>query len=351
MFKKRRMESIIGIGLVALDVVLDANSDRKPRLYAGGSCGNVLSILSYLGFDTYPIARLANNVATEKLLNDIKFWGVKTDLIFQGDDGSTPIIIQRNTISKDGLPVHKFEFRNPETGKFLPSFKPVLAKSIDDLFSKKSTCDFFYLDRVSRSAIDLAKLYKKNGAIVVFEPSSLKIENESLINEIQTFVDIIKFSNDRIPNYKSYFSKGLAPIEIETLGKDGINFRINNKVEKTDWYHLSSFNIENIIDSSGAGDWCTAGIIDCMISKKISTVNEIFFEEFKEILFYSEALAALSCLFKGARGMMYNIEKNTLNSLIEELILNNFNNLKELKNNTVDNNISNFESISSLLVL
>ena len=215
------------MGLVALDIILEKNTDSKPLLYAGGSCGNVLSILSYLGYETYPIARLANNKATNELLNDFKYFGVKTDLIFKDNDGSTPIIIQRNSNSKDGLPIHRFEFRNPENGKYLPSFKPVLAKTIDYFYNKKSKCDFFYLDRISRSSIEMAKLYKKNGAIVIFEPSSLKIENLKVINELTAFIDVIKFSSDRIPLYKTMFKDSKIPLEIETLGKDGINYRIN----------------------------------------------------------------------------------------------------------------------------
>ena len=105
------MKSIIGIGLVALDVVVEKNSDIEPVLYAGGSCGNVLSILSYLGMVAFPIARLANNKATDKVISDIESWGVRTDLILRGDDGSTPVIIQRLTVNKEGKPVHRFEFR------------------------------------------------------------------------------------------------------------------------------------------------------------------------------------------------------------------------------------------------
>lgn len=344
------MKSIIGIGLVALDVVLEKNSEVKPILYAGGSCGNVLSILSYLGFSTYPIARLANNRATEELINDIKTWGVKTDLIIKGDDGSTPIIIQRISKSKDGTPIHRFEFRDPETGKYLPSFKPVLVKSIEDLYNRKSFCDFFYLDRISRSSIELAKLYKNNGAIIIFEPSSLKIDNTSLLNEIVEFVDIIKFSNDRIPHYKSIFENGKIPIEIETLGKEGINYRINTQLGDGKWKHVSTFDLLKIVDSAGAGDWTTAGIIKSLIENNITTVNQIDPNKFEDFLIYGQALGALSCLYKGARGLMYNVNKNELDYMSEELILNDFSKPFISKEICIENSSKNFDSISSLLL-
>jgi sugar/nucleoside kinase (ribokinase family) len=345
------MKSIIGIGLVALDIVLEKSIDTKPLLYAGGSCGNVLSILSYLGYETYPIARLANNKATKEILHDFEYFGVKTDLIFKGSDGSTPIIIQRNSKSKDGLPIHRFEFRNPENGKYLPSFKPVLAKTIDFFYDKKSKCDFFYLDRISRSSIELAKLYKENGAIIIFEPSSLKIDNKALINELIEFVDILKFSSDRIPNYKAFFEQGVIPLEIETLGVNGINYRINKSFEGTDnkWKHISSFNLSSIIDSSGAGDWTSAGIIKGLIENNINSINEVTIEKIESILKYAQTLGSLSCLFKGARGLMYQINENLLDHLSEELLTNSFSE-KKLIDNVLINDSHNLEdTISSLL--
>ncbi|GAA4149434.1 hypothetical protein GCM10022217_01320 [Chryseobacterium ginsenosidimutans] len=344
------MKSIVGIGLVALDVVVEKNSEIKPLLYAGGSCGNLMCILSYLGYDTYPIARLAKNKATEEILNDFESCGVKTELIFKGNDGSTPIIIQRISKSKEGLPIHKFEFKNPENGKYLPSFKPVLAKTIDYFYEKKASCDFFFLDRISRSSIELAKLYKKNGAIVVLEPSSLKIENQKIIEELSEFVDILKFSNDRIPEFKSIFREGLFPLEIETLGKNGINYRVNRNIKDFDsnWKHLSSFNLVNIIDSAGAGDWTTAGLIKGLMENNINSINDISIDGIEEILKYAQSFGALSCLFKGARGIMYQLEKASFNELAEELITNNFN-MQILSDNFLLKDREYFEdSISSL---
>ena len=50
--------AVTGMGLVALDMVITEPSDREPRFFAGGTCGNVLTILSYLGWAATPVARL-----------------------------------------------------------------------------------------------------------------------------------------------------------------------------------------------------------------------------------------------------------------------------------------------------
>ncbi|MCH5717774.1 hypothetical protein [Niabella hibiscisoli] len=151
---------ILGTGLVALDIIINSTPGTAPIITAGGSCGNVLTILSFLGYNSYPIARLASNEATNRLLGDISKWGVKTKLISTTPDGSTPIIIQRLKSGKDGEITHRFEFRDPETGKYLPSYKPVLAKAVDVIVDAVSECNLFYFDRLSRGTIELAKFYK-----------------------------------------------------------------------------------------------------------------------------------------------------------------------------------------------
>src|SRR5687768_16063076 len=108
-------EICIGTGLIALDVILNGKPETPPKFYAGGSCGNVLSVLSYLGWSSYPIARLAKNDATKEIEKDFKKWEVKTNLISKTKEGSTPIIIHRILKDKKGNPKHRFEFKDPET--------------------------------------------------------------------------------------------------------------------------------------------------------------------------------------------------------------------------------------------
>jgi len=85
----------IGSGLVALDVVISNNSNNPTQFLAGGSCGNVLTILSFLGWQSYPVARLSNDNAAELLIEDLQKWNVSDNLITITEKGSTPIIIHR----------------------------------------------------------------------------------------------------------------------------------------------------------------------------------------------------------------------------------------------------------------
>ena len=51
---------VAGAGFVALDILLASDHDGTMRRRAGGTCGNVLAILSFLGFDSVAIARLGD---------------------------------------------------------------------------------------------------------------------------------------------------------------------------------------------------------------------------------------------------------------------------------------------------
>lgn len=295
-----------GTGLVALDVVISSDLEKSTKFYGGGSCGNVLTILSYLGWDSYPIARLSNNVASDLLVQDLNKWKVKETLLTFTKDGSTPIIIHRILKDKNGFLKHRFEFKNPEDGKYLPSYKPCLSKSVQDILEKSPTPNVFYFDRINRAATDLAKAHKSKGAIIFFEPSSIK--EEKGFKKCLEIADIVKFSEERIPNYSDLFPIGQASIEVQTLGDKGLKYRRKSSKK---WIEVSGYSIEDVVDTAGAGDWCTAGIISAFFSHNYS-LESISENQLEETLRFGQILSAFNCTFEGARGLMYNMSFDDL---------------------------------------
>ena len=314
---KNGPSTILGTGLVALDVILNGAPTTPAKLCAGGSCGNILTILSFLGWNSKPIARLSNNNATKNLFKDFEQFKVDIALMTTSDDGKTPVIIHRILKDKKGNSQHKFEFKIPGTNTWLPMYKPVLANFVDKIIYKQPKCEVFYFDRVSRSSIELAKHYSENGALIVFEPSSLKDDKQTL--ECLQLAHIIKFSSDRISNYSELFPVANALLEIQTLGKEGLEYRLKSSDDKK-WKKVPSYKFEDIKDSAGAGDWCTAGIINeigynGLTSFDSSTENQII-----DALKVGQALGGINCTFDGARGIMYNMECDALVELLDSVI-------------------------------
>lgn len=294
-----------GAGLVALDVIMNGNPNTQPRFLAGGSCGNVMTILSFLGWKSYPIARLSNKASAKLLFKDLKEHKVHIDLISQSGDGSTPVIIHRILKDSENNPKHRYEFRIPKTSIWFPSYKPVLSKKVAEISSFSLVPKVFYFDRVNRATIDLAKHYKQNGSLIFFEPSS--ITDEKQFKECLALTDILKFSNDRLPTFKDLYPIRQVPIEIETLGANGLLYRsFRNKGD--DWRFMPALHIENAMDNAGAGDWCSAGIIHVLHeSFEQPILPTITINKLEQAIVFGQFLSALNCKFYGARGLMYNL--------------------------------------------
>jgi fructokinase len=308
--KKKSSKAIcFGAGLVALDVILNGNPNTQPRFLAGGSCGNVLAILAYLGWKSYPIARLSKKYPTELLLRDLHDSCVETKFIFKSEDGSTPIIIHRILKDSDNKPKHRFEFKIPKTNIWLPSYKPLLANKIEQITGSEIIPKVFYFDRVSRATIDLAKHYKTKGSLIFFEPSSM--DNDKHFKECLEVTDILKFSNDRLPQFKELYQTRQVPIEIETLGANGLLFR-SFKHKSEDWHFLPALFVDNAIDTAGAGDWCSAGIIHMLSNEKSDRLKGLTIEVLQKALEFGQFLGAVNCIFYGARGLTYRVKYREL---------------------------------------
>ena len=109
----RKQPAIVGMGLVALDVVITDAREQEPRFFSGGTCGNVLTVLSYLGWASTPVARLDSGSTTECVVADLRRFGVSTKFITKRFDGATPVIIHRIRSLRDGEAYHTFSWRCP----------------------------------------------------------------------------------------------------------------------------------------------------------------------------------------------------------------------------------------------
>jgi fructokinase len=122
----RRPPTCVGSGFVALDLIYIGHGHTEPDfIFAGGSCGNVLTILAFLGWDSVPVIRLKDDEEANRLIADLQKWQVNTRFVRQEGTGSTPVVVQRICTSINGDPYHRFEWRSPTTGLMLPRYRPL----------------------------------------------------------------------------------------------------------------------------------------------------------------------------------------------------------------------------------
>lgn len=314
--KTKERPKCVGTGLIALDIVINNEMNDPPKLWAGGSCGNVLTILSFLGWESYPVARLVNDLASDHIVKDMESWNVKTEYMFRGENGSTPIIIERIGRDRTGHPKHKFEWICPNCGSWLPRYKPVLTKEVESLTSELPIANFFYFDRASRSSVELAKYLRSNGALVMFEPSSSP--NDKLFQECLEVADIVKYSYERLGHIGNLIPESIKkPMEVVTLGEDGIQYRLG---DSKGWKHLPGYQVEEFRDAAGAGDWCSAGIAFLFGKDGRTSFEKADENDIKQALNIGQALASINCQYDGARGSMYSLDRKQIIKKVLEII-------------------------------
>lgn len=287
----------VGAGLISLDVLIWDGQKVPVSFYVGGTCGNVMMILSHMGWDTYPIARLDGTKDARRILDDMDKHHVHTDFI-STSDGKTPVIVQRNFVNKDGIPTHKFESRN-NIGRFYLDFKPLTLKQANHVLDRIGIVPkVFFFDRVAPAILKLATKFKEMGAVIFFEPSS-RGGKVNLFNKCVEVADIVKFSDQRIKDLEQ-FGNYKNKLFIQTQGARGLNYKFNSE-----WIHMAPVLNENVVDTAGAGDWTTASLINNLLKDKaIYEICDLLVSDLESALNEAQKVGAVSCSYEGARGMM-----------------------------------------------
>lgn len=316
---------IVGTGLVALDVLI-CDQVQSGTSSLGGSAGNVLAILAYLGWCAVPVVKLGNDRAAIRISSEFEALNADTRFIVRDESTPTPIVYQW---PGDDQTTHKFSFCCPVCGT-KRSFLSVdeNATLCNTVLSEVKTTDVFYFDRVTPWALTLAKTYRSRNAMVVFEPSTIQSDRDTFQEAIDA-CNVLKYADDRIDELKS-FNREQVDIEIRTEGAKGLSFKLAAE-KNSGWHFLEALSVPRISDTAGAGDWCTSGFLHYLSSKKTNfrDSNPL---GLANALRYGQALAALNCTQSGARGLTKQFDgaflKNKLENLFtSELLTVNFDSL------------------------
>jgi fructokinase len=162
-----------------------------------------------------------------------------------------------------------------------------------------------FFDRPSPAAIRMARDYAAADVLVVFEPSS--VGDERGFKAALEVTDVVKYSEQRLGGLPSV--RGKARLEIQTLGVDGLRYRRSDARKAGAWYAMPALPAGIVLDTAGAGDWCTAGLLSRLRGTKPAATMDA---QVQDALRYGQALAAWNCRFEGARGGMYNHSRDEL---------------------------------------
>jgi fructokinase len=314
----RKTPTVVGTGLIALDVVVADSAQVDLLLCAGGTCGNVLTALAFLDWNAYPIARLRADAASKRVTEDLKSWGVRLDFVALGDQGSTPVVVQHIRRNKAGEPSHSFSRKCPKCGTWLPWYKAVKAADVSGITTRLPAADVFFFDRTSRGAVEFARHAKDNGWLVVFEPSSGS--EPALLAEALKAAHIVKIASDRLEGNEGVLDAEEPLLLVETQGVRGLRFKHRGASGSGRWKKVAAFTHSAIVDAAGAGDWCTAGIISRLGPLGVDGIAKASSDDVTSALTLGQAMAAWACQFHGARGGMYESSKQQFTQAINAIL-------------------------------
>lgn len=284
----------IGIGFVAADIV---EGSTEEFVAAGGSCGNVLALLAWLGWKSVPVTRMGLDWAANVVRKDFSALGLDDTFLSKERAIQTPIVIQRFVQDKSGKRVHRFSLACPECGGWLPRYRASTLGQAAEVTQSNIAPKVLYMDRVSPAALHVAAWAKEQGALIVFEPSSIADERQ-----FQRAVDlchVLKFSHDRLGHVRDLHETQGPRIIVETCAEEGLRFRWRGH-----WTDLPAFHSPRFLDGAGAGDWCTAGLIHQLGTGGAKILETLQKPRLLATLRFGQALAAINCGYEGARGAM-----------------------------------------------
>jgi fructokinase len=292
-----RRPTVVGTGLVALDVLLHADIGTVDTAL-GGSAGNVLAILGHLGWKSVPVAQLGADHAAEEIWREFAKLGADTRFLWRVKENCTPVIFQ---LPATGESTHTFSFRCPACGRKRAFIPPSLDQKSSALLGEVAAPDVFYFDRVTPWALELAERYRDQGTLVVFEPSLIGSDHVAFARALRA-THVLKYADERILDLEQ-FDRSSLDVEVQTQGKIGLRFRSGNLSEI--WHTLNAFQVPYVEDTAGAGDWCTAGFLFALIGSIFEKGGKglVSTRRVRESLRFGQVLAALNCMEIGARGL------------------------------------------------
>lgn len=279
---------LLGLGALSMDVIYEGN--KNPIFRIGGSLCNTSYILANLDYPVTYITKVGADREGKYIKQKLSESGVNTQHIFT--DKSKPTGKIRQIVNYGE---HEYTFVCKHENKLPEMLMPTPDEITDEMVNLRPK--MFYFQYVNDATMMFAKKFKGLKIPVFFEPQ--KIHDTPEHREIVQYCDMVKYSVE--PEFLPE-----VPLLLHTMGRNGTDYNLNYGGIK----HVPAFRISNVVDTGGAGDHMTAG----MLYKLLNSYS------IQDAILYGHALASLSCRFIGAHGMEDVMDRTNIINLADRLI-------------------------------
>ena len=300
--------SIIGSGVYNLDTVVVREYPEGPqrqRVFtertvleeSGGTCGNVVTMLSHLGWRSFPEVTLDMSAEGARLRDDLGRWGCDLRFARCLPEGGTTLL--RCVHKRDPEGRHVTAFRATSPGSRFPKrhFLRLRDEVPQFLESLDFTPDVYFFDDSAAGNRAVAAAMRERGALVWHEPDRLEGKAGEACVSVS---DIVKFSSENIPDV-SFTDAWKDRLFIQTMGGDGIRFRLRGG----DWVTVPAVPNPDVVDWEGAGDWTTSAFLDALGRRGLLRMDALTEENVRECLAEAQSLASASVSYMGSKGMIH----------------------------------------------
>jgi len=234
--KQTAGKTCVGTGNFSFDIIMKRQypdgfvvgkrnkfEEKILTMEIGNTCGNVMTMLPYLGVKTFPVAKLDISPQGYQMKRDMKGYGADVRFVSNQLNGGSTILRCNHVIDKDGTPVLKHKGSTPGkpwTGlsarpcrKYLSTKGNEVERLVD---SMDFTPDVFFFDTAQAGHKNMATLLREKGTLVYFECDSdgHRIENEKarmaayrLFRRCVDSSDVVKMSGEYVQDLSQPYAR------------------------------------------------------------------------------------------------------------------------------------------------
>lgn len=324
--KKTAGKTCVGTGNYSFDIIVQREypipgklrkfNENIVKMEIGNTCGNVMTMLPYLGVKTYPVAKLDVSPQGYQMKRDMKAYGADVRFVSNTLKGGTTIMRCTHQLDNDGNPT--MIPKSSTAGKVWnglsarPSRKYLSSQNgeVDALVNAMDfTPDVFFFDTAQAGHRMLAERLHEKGTLVYFEcddDGHKKKDEKTRKSVYRAFLrcvvasDIVKMSEERIQDL-SFADDYQDKLFIQTQGSKGLRFKLRGG----DWIQLDPIVNPDYQDYEGAGDWTSSTLIAALCSRNLLKMSDMTEAAVKEALTLAQQVASYSVGFMGSKGMIH----------------------------------------------
>lgn len=315
--KKTKNLSVLGGGNYNFDTIVEREYpegfvkgrknkfvDRVVMEEIGSNPGNVMCILGYFGWESYPIAMFDCYPQGLQMKKDFERYHCNTRFVTNTDEGGTNCFTVIHCLDdetgermmKHGKRHAPFSGFPRDRGLTVMGEKATLPKFIEGL---DFLPDVYFYSGYGAGWRELGKYLRAQGVLVYYEVQSMSEKEFSKYFACMKEADIVKFSDETIKDI-SFVDELKDKLIIQTLGAKGARFNLRGE----GWVSVEPIVNDNVVDTEGCGDWTTASFINAIGKRGVLKMGDMKEAVVKECLVEAQGYASRNVSYMGTKGII-----------------------------------------------